>query len=97
MPARDVYADVKEKCLAPTAPGLVSVCTAKAWCPERALMEHPRVFVSSSPLCWVQGVDTDASVILDIFEVMQIWSVTKLSFFLPADGFALNASVQRNL
>lgn len=62
-----------------------------------ALMEHPRFFASLPPLCWVQGVDINTSFILNIFEVMQIWSVTKLSFFVPAGAFALNASVQRDL
>lgn len=99
LPVRDVYAGVKQKCLAPTAPSLVSVCTAKPWCQERGtlLSQSFPVFFSSSPLSWVKGGNTDTSFILNISQVMQIWSVTKLSFLLPADGFAQSASVQRDL
>lgn len=63
----------------------VPVHTGNAWLVTRegghAFVEGPRLLVPSSPLCWVQGVDTEASLILSVFEVMQIMNVTKLSFF----------------
>lgn len=59
--------------------------TGNAWLAPReggrALAERPTLLVPSSPLCWAQGVDREASLILAIFEVTQILNVTKLSFF----------------
>lgn len=78
----------------------VPLHTRKAWRVWReakyALVECPRLLVPSSPFCWVQGIDIKTSLILNIFEVMKILNITKLSF-LPESSFALDTSVQRNL